>query len=147
MGYNLGWFVNQPYSTRAFLNLERPNHLSNRIFLYLEHKNLAYFHRVRLTNIGISGGSTVPVRSAFLRLGLAFNTRYTPFRFGSFTITFWEALLVNLRQWQSSTFEGLTGALNFENTFRTVSSSMLSSILSGIADICKHSLLEYGPFS
>ena len=147
MGYNLDWFVKQHYSTRAFWNLERLNNLIRPMFLALDHKNLYYLHRRWLTNLGVPGGIQVPLRSTFLRLGLAFNTRYTSFRFESFIITFWGALLVDLSRWQSSTFEKTTGALHFENKSKTVSSRALSAMLPGMPDISRHSLLEYCSFS
>ena len=62
--------------------------LFNQSFFHLDHKNLQYLHILLLKNIGVPGGIPVPLRSTFLRLGLAFNTRYTSFRFESFIITF-----------------------------------------------------------
>ena len=90
-----------------------------------------------LTNIVVSGGIPVPLSSNFLRLSLTFNTQYSSFRFESFIITFWGALLVDLIWWQSSTFEGLTGALHFENKSKRVTSRALSAISSnGNVSIC-----------
>ena len=62
-------------------------------------------------------------------------------------ITFWGLLLLDFRRWQSSKFDGSMSTLTFLNNFRTVSSRALFSILLGIPDISRHSLLEYCSFS
>ena len=102
--YNLDWFVKQPYSTLAFRNPERLNNLIQSNFLAFGPYKFIKSAQTLVDKTGMPGGIPVPLRSIFLMLGLAFNTRYTSFRFESFIITFWEALLVDLSRWQSSTF-------------------------------------------
>ena len=61
--------------------------LFNQSIFNLDHEHL-YLHRFLSTNIGVAGGISVLLRSAFLRIGIAFNTRYTSFCFEILTITF-----------------------------------------------------------
>ena len=62
-------------------------------------------------------------------------------------ITFWGALLLDLRRWKSSTFDRSMSALTFLSKLRGFPSRALFSILLGIPGIFRHFLREYCSFS